>query len=60
MAATKSQKTITRIVITDPAIIRKVAEEQRREGGRTATGTAGRIIDKYFAIRSTPVAGTTS
>jgi hypothetical protein len=46
-----NETTPTQIRITDPVIIRQVAEEKRRNGDRTMTRAAGRIIERYFASR---------
>lgn len=40
------------IRITDHVIKRLVVDEQRRIGDANATKTAGRIIERYFAMRS--------
>lgn len=44
-------KTVTEIRITDPYILRAVAEEQSRTDEKSATKTACRLISERLAIR---------
>lgn len=52
-------KHVKDIRITDRSIIRKVIEEQKREGDKSATKTAGKIIERYFAVRLAQSSSTT-
>lgn len=47
-----AKKTVKDIRITDPVLRKMVAEEQKRLGDSSATKTAGRIIERYFASRT--------
>lgn len=50
------ETTVADIRITDNVIKRMVIEEQRRIGDPNPTKTAGRIIERYFAMRPQPAA----